>query len=70
MKKSILLLCIAALLTSSCSSSKNSLTSMMKVLNTKWALQSLAGQSGLSDLFGSKLPFLQFDNSIKAGKWK
>jgi heat shock protein HslJ len=61
MKKTFLLLSMAVLLTSSCSSSKNSLGSMMQVLNAKWALQSIAGQTGLGDLFGGQMPFLQFD---------
>ena len=65
MKKSFLLLCIVALLTTSCSSSKNSLPRIMNILNAKWALQSLAGQSSLGDLFSSKLPFLQFDTQAK-----
>jgi heat shock protein HslJ len=66
MKKAILLLCIAFLITSSCSSSNNSsgsnsLSNIMQVLNAKWALQSIAGQNGLGDLFGDQMPFLQFD---------
>ena len=65
MKKTILFLCTLALLTSSCSTSKNSLGSIMNMLNAKWALQSLAGQSGLGYLFGSKLPFLKFDTKGK-----
>lgn len=65
MKKTIFLLCLVAVLTSSCSTSKNSLAGMMNILNAKWALQSLAGQSSLGDLFGNKLPFLQFDTQAK-----
>ena len=65
MKKSVLLLCTLALLTSSCTTSKNSLASMMNLLNAKWALQSLAGQSNLGELFSNKLPFLQFDTAAK-----
>lgn len=61
MKKSVLLLCIAVLLTSSCSPSKNSLAQAMRILNSKWVLQSLAGQSSLGNIFENKLPFLQFD---------
>jgi len=37
----------------------------MNILNAKWALQSLAGQSNLGEIFDNKLPFLQFDTQAK-----
>ena len=49
------------LLLNSCSSSKLSLTDALSLLSGKWSLQSLAGQSSLSDLFANQLPALQFD---------
>ncbi|MBC7923893.1 MAG: META domain-containing protein [Ferruginibacter sp.] len=60
MKKTFIVFSLTALL-ASCSSPKISLSDAMNLLKGNWALQSIAGQSGLGTLFADKLPALQFD---------
>lgn len=60
MKKMMLTALVVALFTASCSSG-NKIGTMTNLLQGKWNLQSLAGQSDLPGLFNNKIPFLNFD---------
>lgn len=59
--KKLFILFGAVMLLNGCSSAKLSLADVMNLVNGKWALQSLAGQSNLGSLFANKMPALQFD---------
>ncbi len=59
--KKLFILFGAVMLLNGCSSAKLPLADAMNLINGKWALQSLAGQSNLGSLFANKMPALQFD---------